>query len=67
MNHSTERALNIWKEANLEQNGEARMLGICDVLGHEAYNDDNSDDGFPHREMAIFARNKQIWQELNAR
>ena len=46
---------------------QARTLGIFDELGHEAYFDNNSDDGFPHREMPIFARNEQIWQELDAR
>ena len=37
---------------------QARMLGIFVELDQEAYFDDNSDDGFPHKGLPIFARNK---------
>ena len=46
---------------------QARMLGIFVELDQEAYFDDNSDDGFPHKGLPIFARNKQICQELDTR
>ena len=45
----------------------ARIIGIFDKFEDEAYFDDDSEDGFPHREMPIFARSKQICQELEAR
>ena len=45
----------------------ARMLGIFNELDQEAYFDDNSDDGFPHRGLPIFARNEQICQKLDMR
>ena len=56
-----------WRARLENKLGRARTVGIFDVLGHEAYignvrqdlNNDSSNDGFPHREMPIFARNEQ--------
>ena len=45
----------------------ANILGIFNKFKDEAYFDDNSEDGFPHKGMPIFARSKQICQELEAR
>ena len=45
----------------------ARTLGIFARSDEKSYSDDGSKDGVPHRGMPIFARNKQLCQELDAR
>ena len=56
-----------WQARTENELHSARMLGIFDKLDHEAYFDYLSEDGLPHKGMPIFARNKKICQELDAR